>query len=72
MRSLPHDNHHTPGQQRGWAIYLVLGFAAFPLADLRRLLLGGTAIWLWAAAITYRMIKHPHTTNQPYAPVSPH
>jgi len=66
-------------RQRGWAIYsmvtpviyLVLGFAAFLLADLRWLLLGGAAIWLWAAAVTYRLIDHPHTTNQPYAPVSP-
>ncbi|WP_336207658.1 DUF998 domain-containing protein [Nonomuraea sp. LPB2021202275-12-8] len=59
--------------QRGWAvysmaapvIYLGLGFAAFPLADLRWLLLGGATIWLWAAATTYLLIRHPRTAGRP-------
>ncbi|MEV0590647.1 DUF998 domain-containing protein [Nonomuraea cavernae] len=58
--------------QRGWAAYclvtapayLVLGFAAFPLADLRWLLLGGALIWLWASAVTFRLITESRTAGQ--------
>lgn len=45
--------------QRGWALYsvlapvayLVLGFAAFPAQDFRLMVVGGAAIWTWAAAL---------------------
>lgn len=65
--------------QRGWAIagmavpvvYLVLGFAAFPLADLRWLLLGGATIWLWASACTYRLITRPGITSRPHEELQP-
>jgi hypothetical protein len=46
--------------QRGWAassvataaVSLVLGAVAVPAGDFRLMLLGGAAIWLWAAAVT--------------------
>ncbi|WP_232661674.1 DUF998 domain-containing protein [Pseudonocardia sp. TRM90224] len=50
--------------RRGWATssaivpiaYLALGFAAFPADDLRLLLAGGAIIWLWASALTLRIL----------------
>ncbi|MEU8246699.1 DUF998 domain-containing protein [Nonomuraea sp. NPDC048916] len=50
--------------RHGWAgyslltapAYLVAGFAAFPLEDMRWLLIGGALLWLWASAVTLRLI----------------
>ncbi|HEX6682385.1 MAG TPA: DUF998 domain-containing protein [Candidatus Limnocylindrales bacterium] len=51
--------------RRGWqvasiaiaVIYLVLGFAAFPLADFRLMLAGGILIWGWASAVAFGLMR---------------
>jgi hypothetical protein len=51
--------------RRGWAIYclatpvvyLGLGFAAFPLQDLRWLLAGGAVIWLWPSVLATPLVR---------------
>lgn len=60
-------------KRRGWVIYciatpiayLVLGFAAFPLADFRWVLAGAFVIWLWPAVIAWDLLRETGVASRP-------
>ncbi|WP_218005252.1 DUF998 domain-containing protein [Actinomadura macra] len=41
------------------SLYLLLGFAAFPAEDFRLLIVGGAVVWLWASALSLKLLTDP-------------
>ncbi|QXJ26071.1 DUF998 domain-containing protein [Actinomadura graeca] len=41
------------------SFYFLVGFSAFPAEDFRLLFIGGAAVWLWASALSLKLLTDP-------------